>query len=125
MKIGKEKSFYILAALVGVIIAAYFYTGFSGANVNQYSEKGGSKIFYFYSPNCHYCQQIEPFMEEMSEKYSITYCKIEELSDECKALADEINLKGVPTVAIRNGKTKVLTGVNEVLKLEEVLKGQK
>lgn len=124
MKIGKEKSFYILAALAGVIVAVYFFTGFPDTNINQYGRED-SKIFYFYSPNCHYCQQIEPFMEEMSKKYSITYCKIEELSDECKALADEINLKGVPTVAIRNGETKVLTGVNEVLKLEEVLKGQK
>ncbi len=123
MKIGKEKSFYILAVLVGTIIAVYFFTGFSDTNINQYGRD--SKIFYFFSPNCHYCQQIEPFMEEMSKKYSITYCKVEELSDECKALADEINLRGVPTVAIRNGETKVLTGVNEVLRLEEILKEQK
>jgi predicted DsbA family dithiol-disulfide isomerase len=57
----------------------------------------------------------------MAQKYPITFCKLENLTTNCKAVAQEIKLRGVPTIVIKNENTTVLFGAKEVLKLEEVL----
>jgi thiol-disulfide isomerase/thioredoxin len=119
----RRKIFYVLAAIAGTLAAAFVYFAFP---TTPSSPTDGSEtysgIYYFYSPSCHYCQQVKPYIEEMAQKYPITFCQVENFNSECKAVAEEIKLQGVPTIAIKNGKTTVLVGASEVLKLEEALK---
>ncbi|WP_290596254.1 MULTISPECIES: thioredoxin family protein [unclassified Archaeoglobus] len=114
-----KRRYLIIAGAALILLSYYLLSGLGGQNQEISGLQKG--IYYFYSPNCHYCQQIEGFIEQMSQKYSINYCQVEKLSGECEKLANYIGLRGVPTVAIVDGKVTVLTGVNEVLKLEDVL----
>jgi thiol-disulfide isomerase/thioredoxin len=124
MKTNKKYIFYAIAAIAGVIAAVFAYFAFPSSETSHIATSDVetyAAIYYFYSPNCHYCQQIKPFIQEMAQKYPITFCKLENLTTNCKAVAQEIKLRGVPTIVIKNENTTVLFGAKEVLKLEEVL----
>jgi|Deesub1362A_J573_1020465.scaffolds.fasta_scaffold00506_16 thiol-disulfide isomerase/thioredoxin len=75
-------------------------------------------IYYFYSPKCPHCENVKPYVEEASKKTEITLCQVENMDDACKAVAEKIGLKGVPTaVKIERGKQKIYVGENEVKNL--------
>ncbi len=118
---SKEKVIYVLVALAGISAAVLVYAVATGSG----SVEDGRGIYYFYSPNCHYCQQVKPFIEEMAKKYPIVFCQIESLSEDCKNIEEKAKIKYIPTVVVvsESGMT-VLTGVNQVLQLEEVVKKQ-
>lgn len=81
-----------------------------------------SRIYYFYADWCPHCQKVKPYVTEMSKEYSITFCNLtageNTLSDECRAIASQVNIQGIPTMLIiSNGTGYMVVGEDQILEL--------
>ncbi|AGK61690.1 hypothetical protein Asulf_01719 [Archaeoglobus sulfaticallidus PM70-1] len=81
-------------------------------------------IYFFFSPNCPHCKNVEPYVINASKKVEINFCQVENLTDTCKEIAEKIKLRGVPTavvvekdkVYVYSGETKVKNLMLEIMK---------
>ena len=86
-------------------------------------------VYFYYSPNCPWCKYVKPYMELLKSKASdvrFEFCNVEDFENcsiDAKRLAEDIKLKYIPTIIIKNSDTIILTGAYEVLKIGKILRG--
>ncbi|MET1124441.1 MAG: thioredoxin family protein, partial [Archaeoglobaceae archaeon] len=86
---------YVLAAIAGVltaVVGSYIYESQTQLTVG--------KIYFFYSDYCPHCAEVKPYVEEVASKYDITFCNVANMSDECLSIAEKLQVKYVPTIAV-------------------------
>jgi len=69
----KSVKFFSLICFISVIslLACLLISNVSAAETCSNEECAGKVcIFYFYSPDCHFCQQTEPFIDGLEQNYS-------------------------------------------------------
>ncbi len=89
------------------------------------------KIYYFYSPTCPNCREVEPFISYLKNSTDVSFvvCNVKNFdscSDESKSVAKSVYKKlgffGVPTAVVEvKGNRTVFVGKYEVLRLSEFL----
>lgn len=93
----------VFAIIIGAIAFSYITktesnktTGQNSTQTTQQNEAPASneEILYFYSDNCHWCQQQKPIVEELEkEGVKFKYMNIGENRD----LINQYNIEGTPT----------------------------
>ncbi len=117
MPMRKAVTLVLFITILGVILA-----GCSSKSVAD----SKNKIYFFYSPKCPHCENVMPYVENASKKMEIEFCQVEKMSDECKAVAKKIGLKGVPTAVYQKEKEmRVYVGEIEVKNLMLEILGEK
>lgn len=85
-------------------------------------------IYFYYSPNCPWCNLVKPYVEFIRSQASdvkFEFCNVkdfENCSTNAKRIAEDIKLKYIPTIVIKNSNTTILTGAYEVLKVGKILR---
>jgi thiol-disulfide isomerase/thioredoxin len=114
----------VLVAIVVIASLAVFAGGLlntiSAGTFTPVSLGSNTTVYYFYGQGCPHCQAIEPFMDNLTQKYpDVTILKLEvwynqtnqQIDQELNAQAGLSSPPGVPEVII--GKT-VLVGQQEI-----------
>jgi|Deesub1362A_J573_1020465.scaffolds.fasta_scaffold00164_51 thiol-disulfide isomerase/thioredoxin len=117
MPLKRAFTFVLSVIILGMVLA-----GCSSDSVTN----GKDKIYLFYSPQCPHCENVMPYVKNVSKKMDVDFCQVEEMNDECKAIAKKIGLKGVPTAVYRKGgELKVYVGEIKVKNLMLKVLGEK
>lgn len=120
----RKMLYYIVVAFLGVctVIAGDVIYG-SGGNLNNVGNWRHLDIYYFYSDTCPHCQEVKPYIMNLSKRYNITFCNVKSLDEECLKIARELEVKYTPTIVVKNKGTSIFVGSNEVIKFTKTLGG--
>jgi len=109
-----------LFVVIAAASAAYLVFAASPASAAAPSDANNSIVYYFYGQGCPHCAAIEPFMENMTQKYPDVDIRMlevwynqtnQQIYTQVNAQAGISSPQGVPEVVI--GKT-VLIGQQEI-----------
>ncbi|WP_202319225.1 thioredoxin family protein [Archaeoglobus neptunius] len=119
--------FYTTAVLLGVFAAVLGSVFFHHNDMSELLRTiDSAKIYYFYSDYCPHCREVKPYISKLAGKYSITYCNVLDLSDECAGIKKKLNIEYIPTlVFITDESNYVFTGSNEVINVINAVEGIK
>jgi outer membrane lipoprotein-sorting protein len=83
-------------------------------------------VFFFYSPYCPYCEEVKPYVTNLTKKYTnfkFVFCNINNCNGTCKEVMEKYRILFVPTIVVfGKNNTTVLTGTTEIRNnLERVL----
>lgn len=126
----KKAAFYILAVLAGSVAAVVGNSLYNPASVLQdeevfhsYHDQQDVEVYYFYSDECHFCQQLKPYINDLAAKREIKTCNVASMDEECASLASSLGLKYVPAMVVRADRDYVFVGYSEVMNAIKQLGG--
>jgi outer membrane lipoprotein-sorting protein len=97
-----------------------------GGNLKVNITVNNTTVFFFYSPTCPHCEEVKPYITNLTKKYNkinFVFCNVNDCSGECKEIMENYRVMFVPTAVVigKNGTT-ILTGSTEIEnRLEEIL----
>ena len=85
-----------------------------------------STVFFFYSPYCPHCEEIKPYIKNLTKRYTnykFVFCNVYNCNGTCKVVMEKYRIMFVPAVVVfGKNSTTVLTGSVEIRNnLEKVL----
>lgn len=118
----------VLGCVVGAMLGFYAYYNCETCHttttcVNQTNASSvDAKIYFFYMDSCPHCQRVKPAVEELAKEYNVTFCDMNNLSDECEKVAIALRVTRVPTVVILQPTGyEIIAGEGSVLNLHNFL----
>ncbi|HID42786.1 MAG TPA: thioredoxin [Archaeoglobaceae archaeon] len=119
--------------IIAILFLAITFSGCMNENSedlptfgNLHSVAGAQNItiYFYYSPECHYCRIVEPYIEFLSSELNevgFDYCnvlKLQRCSESAIEVKEKIGLTGVPTVAPKaDGSLNKYAGWKKVCEL--------
>ena len=123
-----DRTIKIVAAIFALVVIACLVVFFSGASTQVGTSPDNSPIYYFYGEGCPHCHNIEPFINNLTQKYPDAHIRVLEvwynqtnqvIYNQVNAAAGLSSPPGVPEVVI--GHT-VLVGDQDIpTKLEGLI----
>ena len=82
-----------------------------------------SSFYFFYSDYCPYCKKVKPYVDNLAKhNFKVTYCNLENCSEECLHVLNNLSINYIPALVIFDNKTEVLIGVSKIKnKVEKIL----
>ncbi len=103
-----------------IAIARYINISINDAEVNDSiiydflqpeNESRLRGVYYFFSPHCPHCSEVKPIVE----KCNVTYCNVDNISNECMRIMQKYGVMFVPTiVSINEQNTTILVGAENI-----------
>ena len=74
-----DRTIKIVAAIFAFVVIACLVVFFSGALAPSMTSPSNSPIYYFYGEGCPHCHNIEPFINDLTQKYPDAHIQVLEV----------------------------------------------